>query len=148
MCTLGTQLLKGKSLACLVGKSRTGLRIGKQMIEAITQYHCQHIKDNLAIACGTELLELPASTFHLLIVLLNLGTLFVMPHNPRGAQSLIRCDQDDIIGPLLLAIPKANHAGVQRHLTLRPHMLNAVHPGNALEFIPLSFWYDVPLTSR
>src|SRR5262245_40662177 len=102
------------------------------MIETVAQYHRQHIKDDLTIARGTELLELPATTFPLLVVLLNLGTLFVVAHDPRSAQLLIGCDQNDIVSPLFLLIPEANHTSVQGDVTLWPHMFDAAHPGNVL----------------
>src|SRR5262249_10942365 len=62
-----------------------------------TQHHRQYIKDDLTVARGAELLELPTTTFHLLVVLLNLGTLFVVAHDPRRAQLLIGCDQNDMV---------------------------------------------------
>src|SRR5215813_1283419 len=64
MRALGAQLLKGQRLPRLVGKSRSPLRVGKQMVQAVAQHHRQHIKDDLTIARGTELLQLPAATLH------------------------------------------------------------------------------------
>src|SRR5207245_6647844 len=40
--------------------------------------------------------------------------------------------QDDMIEPSLFLMPEANHTGVERHVTLWPHMLHAPHPGNSL----------------
>ena len=51
MRALGAQLLKGKGLARLVGKSCPRLCVGKQMIETVAQHHGQHIKHNLTLAC-------------------------------------------------------------------------------------------------
>src|SRR5262245_2511659 len=102
------------------------------MIETVAQHHRQYIKDDLTIARGTELLELPAATFHLLVVLLNLGTPFIVAHDPRRAQLLFGGDQNDMVSPLLLLIPEANHTGIQGHMTLWPHMFDAAHPGNVL----------------
>src|SRR5262252_9659687 len=102
------------------------------MIETVAQHYRQHIKDNLTITRGTELLELPAATFHLLVVLLDLGTLFVVAHDPRRAPLLIGWDQNDIVSPLFLLIPEANHTGVQGDPTLWPHMFDTAHPGNVL----------------
>jgi hypothetical protein len=83
MRALGTQLLKGKRLTRLVGESSASLRVGKQMIQTVVQHDGQHIKDDRTIARGTELLQLPAATFHLCIVLRDLGTLFIVAHDPR-----------------------------------------------------------------
>src|SRR5262245_13440404 len=44
MRALGTQLLKGERLARLVGKSRTCLCVGKQMIQTRASHHCEYIK--------------------------------------------------------------------------------------------------------
>src|SRR6516165_8779408 len=120
MRALGAQLLKGQRLTRLVSKARPPLRVGKQMIEAVAQHHRQHIKDDLTLARGTELLELPATTFHLLIVLLDLGTLFIVAYEPRYIQLQISRHQNDIICPLFLCIPEANHTGVQWYLTRGP----------------------------
>ncbi len=46
MRALGAQLLKGDRLARLVGKSPPRLRVGKQMVETVTQDDRQYIKDN------------------------------------------------------------------------------------------------------
>lgn len=124
MRALGAQLLKGERLARLVGKARPSLRVGKQMLETVAQHHRQHIKHDLTIADGTALLELPPTTFHLFVVLFDLGALFVVAHNPWGAQAQSGCDQDDMIRTLFLLIPEANHTGVQRHRTLCPPMLH------------------------
>src|SRR4029434_392200 len=132
MRALGAQLLKGDRLARLVGEARSSPRVSKQMIQTVAQHYRQHVKDDLTIAGRTELLELPAAAFHLLVVLLNLRTLFVVTHDPRRAQLLISCHQDDMVGSLFLRMPKANHTGVQGHLTLWPHMFHATHPGNTL----------------
>src|SRR4029434_6951363 len=64
-------------------------------------------KDNLAIARCTELLELPTAAFHLLIVLLNFGTFFVMTHDPRGVELPVCRDPDDMVGPPPPAAPAA-----------------------------------------
>src|SRR5262245_64920109 len=102
------------------------------MIETVAQHHRQYRKDDLTVARGAELLELPTTTFHLLVVLLTLGTVFVVAHYPRRAQLLIGCDQNDMVRPFFLLIPEANHTGVQGHVTLGPHMFDAPHPGNVL----------------
>src|SRR6266568_67840 len=128
----GAQLLKGNRLARLVGTARSRLCVGKHMIQTVAQDHCQYIKDDLALARCTELLELPAATLQLFVVLLNLRALCVVTHDPRRAPAQISGHQDDRIGPLFLLIPEPNHTGVQRHLTLCPHMLNPAHQGNAL----------------
>jgi hypothetical protein len=83
MRPLGAQLRKGKRLARLVGKSSPRLRVAKQMIQTVASHHGQHIKDDRTMAGRTELLELPAATFHLFIVLLDLRTLFLMAYDPR-----------------------------------------------------------------
>ena len=49
MRALGAQLLKGNRLARLVGKARSRLCVGKQMIQTVAQDHCQSIKDDLAL---------------------------------------------------------------------------------------------------
>src|SRR6516162_5845529 len=76
MGALGAQLLKGNRLARLVGKASSRLCVGKQMIQTVAQDHRQYINDDLALARRTELLELPAATLQLFVVLLNLRALF------------------------------------------------------------------------
>src|SRR5262249_56653404 len=71
-------------------------------------------------------------TLHLFIVLLDLGTLFIVAHDPWCVQFESGRDQDDMIRTLFLLMPKANHPGMQRHLTLGPHMLYAAPQGNRL----------------
>src|SRR5262245_19756860 len=132
MRALGPPLLKGQRLTRLVGKASASLRVGKQMIPTVAQHDCQPRKDDLTITRCTELLQLPAATLHLFIVLLDLGTLFIVAHDPRCVQFESGRDQDDMIRPLFLLMPKANHTGMQRHLTLGPHMLYAAHQGNRL----------------
>lgn len=44
-----TQLLKGKRLTRLVDKTGTGFRVGKQMVEAVTQDHADHVEADFAI---------------------------------------------------------------------------------------------------
>src|SRR5215510_13651972 len=106
MRALGAQLLKGNRLARLVGEARSSLRVRKQMIQTVAPYDRLHVKDDLTIAGCTELLELPSAALHLLVVLLNLRTLFVVAHDPRRTQLLIGGHQDDRVGPLFLRIPK------------------------------------------
>src|SRR5215470_15693005 len=92
---------------------------------------CAQFYKRLA-GCTTKLLELPAAAFQRLIVLLNLGTLFIVAHDPRRVQLLIGGHQDDMVGPLFLRIPKANHTSIQGYLTLWPHMFHTAYPGNTL----------------
>src|SRR6266446_819263 len=132
MRALGTQLLKGKGLARLVSKACPGRRVSKEMIQAIASYHRQDIKDHLAIARRTQLLELPTTAFHLLIVLLNFGTFFIMTHNPRGVELTICRNQDDMVCLLFPLIPELNHTGIQRHRTFAPHMLHTAYQRYAL----------------
>ena len=49
MRALGAQLFKGDRLARLVGKSPPRLRVGKQMVETVTQHDRSYIKDDLTI---------------------------------------------------------------------------------------------------
>src|SRR5262245_23377169 len=102
------------------------------MIQTVAHHHRQYIKYDLTVARGAELLELPTTTFHLLVVLLNLGTLFVVAHDPRRAQLLIGCPQNDMVSLFFLLIPETNQTGVQSQVTPGPHTYDARHPGNLL----------------
>ena len=50
MVAVGAELLKGDSLARLVGKARPCLRVRKQIIQTVAQHDRQDIKHDLTIA--------------------------------------------------------------------------------------------------
>jgi hypothetical protein len=52
-------LLKGYGLSHLIGKPRPCLRVGKQIIQAVTYHGSQQVEDYLAVARRRELLKLP-----------------------------------------------------------------------------------------
>ena len=92
MRSTATKLFKRQCVTRLVSKTGTGLRVGKQMREALAQDHSSKIKHDLTVACCTQLLELPTATFHWLIILFDLWTFFVVAHAPWPREPLIRCD--------------------------------------------------------
>ena len=127
-----TKLFKGKRLTCLVSKTCTGPGVAKEMVKAIAQDHSENVKHDFTVPCLTELLELPPATFHLLIILLNLRTLFVVAYDLWPFETLIGRHQDHVVQGLLFPVPIANHAGIERHVTPIPHVINACDKGNVL----------------
>ena len=77
-----THLFKRQRLTRLGGETSSSLRVGKEMRQAVAQDHRRKIKHDRTVVRGTQLLELPPTTFHVLIVLFNLWTLFLVAHDP------------------------------------------------------------------
>src|SRR5215510_10741985 len=132
MRSAAAQLFKGQRLTGLVRETGSRLRVGKQMIQAVAQDHRRKIKHDLTVARCTQLLELPPATFHLLIILFNLWTLFVVTHDPWPVETWICGHQDDVIHSVLLPVPIANHTGIEGNVTLLPQVLNPLDKGDAL----------------
>ncbi len=126
------QLFKGKPLPRLVRKTAPRLRVAKQMIQALAQDHRRNIKHDLTVARCTQFFELPAATFHWLIILFNLWTLFVVAHDPWPREPLICGHQDHMVQDVLFPVPLANHTGIERHVTRLPQVLHAFDKGDGL----------------
>src|SRR5712691_11988227 len=132
MRSTATQLCKCQCLTRLVSKTGTGLRVSKQLVEAIAQDYRQNIQRDFTVTRRTELLQMPTATFHLFIILLNLWTLFIMADYPCTIESCICCYQDDMAYSVLVMISKANNTRIQGHLTRLPQVLNPLDTGNVL----------------
>ena len=132
MRSTATKLFKRKRLTRLISKTDTGLRVGNQMVEALAQDHRHDITHDLTVARCTQLLELPPATFHVLIVLCNLWTLFVVAPDPWPRETLIRGHQDDMVQGVLFPVPRANHTGIEGHGTRLPQVIHAFDKGDVL----------------
>jgi len=95
----------------------------KQMFHHLGPYHILEAADGPTALQGlyTQPVNLVTLDWYL-GPMSGLALLKAIRADPRRAQILIGCHQDDMVGPLFLRIPKANHTGVQGHLTLWPHM--------------------------
>jgi len=125
-------LCKGKRLPRLVRQTAPSLRVAKQMIQALAQDHRRNIQHDRTVARCTQFFALPAATLHVLIILFNLWTLFVVAHDPWPREPLICGHQDHRVQDGLLPVPRAHHTGMERHVTRIPHVLNAFDTGDVL----------------
>jgi hypothetical protein len=70
--------------------------------------------------------------FHLCIILLDLWPFRIMADDPGPRETLIRCDEDEMIQDTLFPVPRADDTGIEGDLTRLPHVLSPFDQGDVL----------------
>src|SRR5438128_6175889 len=102
------------------------------MLQALPQDSRRHRKHDRTVARCTQFFALPAATFPVLLIWLNVWTLFRVAHAPWPRETLIRGHQDPRVQAVLLPVPRAHPTGIEGHATRLPPVLHPFDTGEVL----------------
>jgi hypothetical protein len=111
---IGMQLFQDHRWARCVGKACPRMGLGKEMLQTLAQKHAYQIPDSCTGTGGAEVLSLPATAFHLRLILRKRWTLLLMLHDPWGGSLLSRRDQHHRTLCMLLGLPIAHDTRMDR----------------------------------